>query len=95
MRKQYDKEFKINAVKLHETSGKKLHEIEDELGIGHGCISHWRKELKKYQETSFPGHGNINEKDKEYFKLKRENEILREERDILKKALSIFSKTPG
>jgi transposase len=94
-RKQYDKEFKINAVQLYETSGKKLHDLEEELGIGMGCISHWRREFQVEQEKSFPGNGNIKEKDKEFIRLKRENEILRQERDILKKALGIFSKTPG
>jgi transposase len=94
-RKQYDREFKINAVQLYENSGKRLRDLEDELGIGAGCISHWRRELKKDQETAFPGNGNINEADKEYVALKRENEILRQERDILKKALGIFSKIPG
>jgi transposase len=93
-RKKYDKEFKINAVRLHETSGKRLRDIEDELGIGQGCISHWKKSLKEEPETVFPGNGNLNEKDKEMAKLKRENEILKEERDILKKALGIFSQNP-
>mgnify|MGYP000162137951 CR=1 FL=1 len=95
-RRKYDREFKIEAVRLYEnSSGKRLSDLESELGSGSGCISHWRRELKIEQETAFPGNGNINEKDKEYVQLKRENEILRQERDILKKALGIFSKIPG
>ena len=94
-RRHYDKEFKANAVKLYEAGGKRLCELELELGIGAGCISHWRKELKKNPEDAFPGNGNIHEGDKEYHQLKRELEILRQERDILKKALGIFSKTSG
>jgi len=94
-RRKYDKEFKINAVKLAETSEKTQHELELDLGVGIGNISHWKKEFKDEAEKAFPGHGNIKEKDRELIMLKRENEILRQERDILKKALGIFSKTPG
>ena len=91
MRKQYDKEFKINAVRLYEESGKLLREVEQELGIGTGCISHWRKELQDQGELYFPGNGKQNEKDAEMARLKRELEIVKQERDILKKAVGIFS----
>ena len=91
-RKKYDKEFKLNAIKLYEESGKRLREFENDLGIGTGCISHWKRELKEEKENAFPGNGNP--RDVEMARLKRENEILKQERDILKKALGIFSKTP-
>jgi transposase len=91
-RKKYDKEFKLNAIKFYEESGKKQRDVEKELGIGDGCLSHWKKELEEYQDQSFPGNGNV--RDHEMEKLKRENEILKQERDILKKVLGIFSKTP-
>ena len=91
MRKQYDKEFKINAVRLYEESGKLLREVEQELGVGTGCISHWRKELQDQGELSFPGNGKLNEKDAEMARLKRELEIVKQERDIFKKAVGIFS----
>jgi transposase len=91
-RKKYDKEFKFNALKLFEESGRKQRDFERELGIGEGCISHWKRELKEDKENVFPGNGNP--RDVEFAKLKRENEILKQERDILKKALGIFSKTP-
>lgn len=91
-RKKYDKDFKINAVKLYEESGKRLRDVEDELGISPGCLSHWKLELQEENEITFPGNGNP--RDVELARLKRENEILKQERDILKKALGIFSKTP-
>jgi transposase-like protein len=91
-RKKYDKEFKLKAIKLYEESEKNQREYEAELGIGAGCISHWMRELKDEKENVFPGNGNP--RDEEMTKLRRENEILRQERDILKKALGIFSKTP-
>ena len=91
-RKKYDKEFKLNAIKLFEESGRKQRDFENDLGIGSGCISHWKRQLKEEQENVFPGNGNP--RDAELARLKRENEILKQERDILKKALGIFSKTP-
>lgn len=92
-RKKYDRDFKINAIKFYEESGMKLREVEKELGIGSGGISHWRRELEKESEIVFPGNGSP--RDKEIARLKKENEILRQERDILKKALGIFSKPQG
>ena len=91
IRKMYDKEFKLNAIRFYEESGKKLREVEEELGIGAGCISHWRRELKENKE-SFRGNGKMSEEQKELARLRRENEILREEREILKKVVGMFSK---
>jgi transposase len=91
-RNKYDKEFKLNAIKLCEESGKKQRDFEKEIGVGAGCISHWKHEFEVEKENAFPGNGNP--RDVEMAKLKRENEILKQEREILKKALGIFSKTP-
>jgi transposase-like protein len=58
-RKTYTREFKVEAVRLLDTSGKPGHEIEKELGIGGGQIYRWRVQLA--QEGSglraFPGNG--------------------------------------
>jgi transposase len=91
-RKVYDREFKLNAIRLYEESGKGQRELERELGIGPGGISHWRKEFAEEKENAFPGNGNIHENDKELAMLRKENAILKQERDILKKAVGIFSK---
>lgn len=94
-RKKYDKQFKIEAVRYYEESKKSRSAIENELGITLGCLSHWKKELKEQGLEAFPGNGNLPETEREIARLKRELENVREERDILKKAISIFSKTPG
>jgi len=91
VRKKYDKEFKINAVRMYRETGKTLKEIEDELGINRGNLHRWRKEYDNGSENAFPGNGKISAKDQELMKLKQENKRLREERDILKKAVGIFS----
>lgn len=92
-RKKYDRDFKLNAIKLYEESGMRLRDIEKELGIGSGCISHWRKEFEELNESAFPGNGNS--RDQEIARLKKENARLKQERDILKKALGICSKPQG
>jgi transposase len=89
--KQYEREFKIEAVRLLETSGKSAAQLERELGIGKGNLSRWKRKFGKDGEDAFPGHGRLTPEQEELRQLKRENEILRQERDILKKAIAIFS----
>lgn len=82
----------MEAVRLLETSGRNGHEIERDLGIGSGQVYRWRKQLAAEGEgiRAFPGTGNP--RDEELIRLKKENAVLREERNILRKALAIFSK---
>jgi len=94
MVKQYDKEFKIEAVQLASELGNTQAQVQRELGIGQGVISRWKRELKADSEHAFPGKGHLKPQDDELRQLTRENERLRRERDILKKAVAIFSKDP-
>ncbi len=91
-RRKYTREFKIEAVRLLETDGKSGHELEDDLGISSGQVYRWRKQLAEENGSlrAFPGTGEA--RDEELAQLKRENKILREERDILRKAVAIFSR---
>ncbi len=91
-RKQYTREFKVEAVRLLETSGKNGHEIERDLGIGSGQIYRWRKQLAEEDGRirAFPGTGNA--RDEELARLKRDLAIAQEEREILRKAVAIFSR---
>jgi transposase len=90
-RRTYSREFKIEAVQLWETTDKSAADIERELGIGDGCLSRWRKKLSTEGESAFPGRGRLAPEQEELQRLKRELEIVRQERDILKKAVAIFS----
>ena len=90
-RKQYTREFKMQAVRLLETSGKSARQLERELGIGSGNLSRWKQEFAADGEDAFPGHGRLTPEQERLRQLERENEILRQERDILKKAIAIFS----
>jgi transposase len=95
MGKRFDKEFKIEAVRLASEPGNTQSEIERDLGISQGIISRWKRELRKDGDQAFPGKGRLKPDDDELRRLKRENERLRQERDILKKAVAIFSEDPN
>lgn len=87
----YDKEFKLNAVRLYLTSGRGYSPISAELGIPAGTLATWVDNYKKDGKESFPGKGYVKPSDAELVNLRKELKIVREERDILKKALGIFS----
>jgi transposase len=90
-RRNYTREFKLEAVRLLRTSGKSASQLERELGIGSGCLSRWKREFAAEGENAFPGHGRLAPDQEHIRQLQRENKILRQERDILKKAVAIFS----
>ena len=92
LQRVYTKEFKEEAVRLAQTSGKPITQIARELGISDSAIHGWRKELAEHGNDAFPGKGHQSELEEENRRLKREVERLQQERDILKKAVSIFSR---
>lgn len=94
-RKRYSRQFKLDALELVRTSGKTQTEIERDLGLYGGQLSDWKKQLAQDGDSAFPGSGNVKESDAEMRRLRRENELLRRERDILKKAIAIFSHPKG
>jgi transposase-like protein len=87
----YDKEFKTNAVNLYLANNKPYDQISTELGIPTATLVGWVHDHKKEGKDAFPGKGNIKPADMEIVQLQKELAIVREERDILKKALGIFS----
>ena len=94
IRKTYTSEFKREALRLLETSGKSAAQIERDLGVGPGCLSRWKPQLSQDGAQAFPGHGRVGPEQERLRDLERENALLRQERDILKKAVAIFSKPP-
>lgn len=91
--KVFTKEFKGEAVPLVQRSGKSQAQIARDLGIADSTLHHWCKEFAKAGEHAFPGSGHPPASEEELRRLRREVEILRQERDILKKALAIFSRS--
>ena len=95
----YTEEFKRDAVRLVETSGKSKTQIARDLGISDRALYRWLKEYGQTQEPSTNANGqsgfNLKDLEAENKRLRREVEVLRQERDILKKAISICSQERG
>lgn len=93
-RKRYTREFKVKAIELAELK-KDVPSVAEDLGIDRSLIYRWKREMDKNNQTCFPGNGTANLTDQELKlkRLQRELDEARLERDILKKAISIFSKT--
>ena len=90
-KKKFEREFKLEAVRLADKPDAVDRQVERDLGLYQGAIRHWREELKADRDQAFPGTGHLKPLDGELRRLERENRALREERDILKKAMAIFS----
>ncbi|MFO7889746.1 MAG: transposase [bacterium] len=92
----YDREFKQKAVELSYARGN-VKEIAEELGIRPELLYRWRREQKKYENNSFPGKGKpkMTDLERENTRLKKELRDAKMERNIFKKAISIFSKSDG
>ena len=88
-RRPYTEEFKREAVRLMETSGKPIAQLARDLGIKDNNLYRWRGLYGSQQSTN----GNRTEMEAELKRLRREVEVLRQERDILKKAMSIVSRS--
>lgn len=91
-RRTFDPSFKKKAVELSIARGR-TKEVADELGIEPHLIYRWKKEYDQYEKNSFPGRGKakMTDEEKEIARLRAELKDTRLERDILKKAISIFS----
>lgn len=81
----YTKEFKIEAAKLVQTSGKSMSQVAQDLGVSDSSLSRWCRECGAHGEQAFPGSGHQLPEQEELRRLKRELEVVRMERDILKK----------
>jgi transposase len=90
--KTFTCEFKVEAVQLAQSSGKPLAQIARDLGIADSTLHHWCKLFSEQGGQAFPGSGHQTLQEEEMRRLKRELDITRQERDILKKALAIFSR---
>lgn len=93
-RKKYTREFKIKAIELAELK-RDVPSVAQDLGVSRAMIYRWKREMDKDQKACFPGNGkeSLTDQELELKRLQRELDDVRMERDILKKAISIFSKT--
>jgi transposase len=96
--RKYPEEFKLEALRLLASSGKSAAEVERELGITDGMLLKWREKYQVVQSAN--GEANLEPSDlaaakREIKRLERELQEVAEEREILKKAMSIFSRKRG
>ena len=91
--REYSKEFKLEAVRLVLEQGLTPKQVADDLGINRSNVNRWKLEYLRDAEQAFPGHGRMTESDEELRQLRRELARVKQERDILKKAVAIFSQT--
>jgi transposase len=95
-RRTFDREFKQMVIELS-NNREDYTALASELDIRADLIYRWRREATKHPVASFPGQGNkiMTEEQKEITRLKKELHDAQIERDILKKAVSIFSRNDG
>ncbi len=95
-RRIFNREFKLNAVELS-YQRENIRELAHEFDIRPELLYRWRKEFASKETTSFPGNGKnkMNAQETENARLRKELADMRMERDILKKAVGIFSKSDG
>jgi transposase len=93
-RRKYDREFKVEAVKLVTGGGRAVAEVARNLGIHENLLYKWREKYTEDIAHAFPGKGRLKPAEEELRRMRRELADVTQERDILKKALAIFSKEP-
>lgn len=95
-RRNYDQDFKRNAVRLAEESGRTVVEVADNLGVSVDLLYRWRREQRATAGLAFPGHGReaLSHQGKKIREIEKKLKDVEMERDILKKAMAIFSRAP-
>ena len=90
-RRQFTDEFKLEAVRLIQESGRPVAQVARELGISDNVLYRWRPE-QRYVESQGGTRQSVRAEQDELTRLKRENETLRKERDFLKRAAACFAR---
>lgn len=91
-RRQFDRAFKIETVKLVTEQGRTVPSVAREIGVHDNTVYKWIKEQQADPENAFPGCGNLKPEEDEIRRIKRRMADLEEENAILKKAMAIFTK---
>lgn len=93
-RKKYTKEEKLAIVKMSLGADQSVRDLADRFEVSENTIYKWRKAYLQYEDQAFPGKGKqiLSDEERRIKALEKEVRELRLERDILKKAVGIFSK---
>jgi transposase len=87
-RRSFTAEFKLEAVRLTQTGSWTIKQVADDLGIGLSTLTRWKR---KYHEADLLA-GPHDDVEKELARLRKENKLLRQERDLLKNATAFFAR---
>lgn len=92
-RRKFSKEQKLEIVKQSLDAGSNLEDLATQYKVHANTLYKWRREYLKYEDSSFPGHGNkiTSAEEQEIVRLKKQLREVELEKEILKKALGIFS----
>ncbi|MEG6570382.1 transposase [Thermoanaerobacterium thermosaccharolyticum] len=85
-------EYKKETIKLITERGKKISEVSRDIGVNSTSIHRWIKQYGEYGEDAFPGKRNLRPEDADLREARKRIRDLKEENEILKKAMAIFSK---
>lgn len=94
IRRKYSKEFKLEAIRIYESGERSAAEVERELGMTAGLLWKWKRDLDQQpqKEDAFRGQGKRTEAEERIRQLERENALLKQDKEILKKVLQMYSK---
>ena len=88
----YTKEFKVQACELVLKDGVKVKTVADKMCISNIMLYRWIDEYRTYGDAAFVGKGHLKPEEAKLKKLQKENEELRQQVEILKKAAAYFAK---
>jgi transposase len=95
-RRQFTREFKLEAVRMVSSGERKVAELAHDLGVRADILKGWIRQAEGRaglkQDDVFPGNGKLTSRDEEIRGLRRELEEVKQERDFLKKAATYFAK---
>lgn len=94
-RRKYSAEFKRDAVRMLESEDRTVAEVAASLGIDRSTLRAWKLAVERDGDAAFPGNGRPKSTEDEVRELRRELALVRQERDILKKAMAYFAKPPS
>ena len=92
-RRRFTREYKVEAVKLALSGAKSQKEVAKDLDLNPETLYRWVAEFRKDPSQSFPGNGELKDRDREIEQLRRENARLQAENAFLKKVSAYFVKS--
>lgn len=95
MKRTYNREFKVKACELVTKDGIRHAVVAEKMGINKIMLYRWIDEYETHGEEAFVGKGHQRSEEAEFRKLRKENEELKTEMEILKKAAAYFAKHPA